>query len=147
MTHPTVPVAYPPLSPLMSTRHLLAYPHSCQPAHNIWVSRLCFHSGLCSPSDPSKRNQSRTQLNGLFPIGSPLIAVRIGQSARSSTASPRPALSCRSLNSRHPPRQRLILETTPHLHPAPTESRCHTYCRAIYPSHMSMPSLLPRRTI
>ena len=44
------------------------------------------------------------------------------------------------LNSRHPP-------TTPHLHPAPTESRCHTYCRAIYPSHMSMPSLLPRRTI
>ena len=44
------------------------------------------------------------------------------------------------LNSRYPPRQRLILETTRHLHTAPTESRCHI----VYPSHMSMPSLLPR---
>lgn len=65
---------------------------SCKSAHDTRL-RLHFCSSSHSPSNPAQRHQGRTELNSLVPIGL-FIPVRTRQSAHSSTAIPRPTLSC-----------------------------------------------------
>jgi len=109
--------------------------------HNTRSFRLCLYSSpCCSPSDPSKCNQGRTQLNSIFPS-----APSHRRPSRSATAflhdmsATSPFLPFVHLNSPLPPPPRQVLEMAPHLHldrvPLP-------HCHAIYLSHMPMLSLL-----